>query len=311
MKISVIIPCLNHGRLLARKLESLARQTLRPDEIIVVDDGSTVDTEHLKRAEHEGHIKLITLGRNMGVPSACNAGICAAKNEYIFLTALDDELINVNTFALAADAFSKYPCAAYVTFVSQYVEERTGLVWSSPIMSPEPTYYSPEKVLTMLETGGFAAQGQTCVYRKSMFLRHGLYNHTHHWQHDVWCLVDQAYRHGFVAMPNETVRFSIRRGSYSTNGKRGNQQVRALEALIISFSFAPELLDALLKGNFFAQWGLPAAKALENCGIVLTKHFKDAARAKHIKDKIADILPTWLLRLAMQVTLPPKPYTIE
>src|SRR5262245_3173798 len=42
--VSVIIPTFNGGKGLAPTIASLRRQTLRPVEIIVVDDGSTDDT---------------------------------------------------------------------------------------------------------------------------------------------------------------------------------------------------------------------------------------------------------------------------
>ena len=44
MRISVIIPAYNAEATLADCLESVARQTLRPFEVVLVDDGSTDNT---------------------------------------------------------------------------------------------------------------------------------------------------------------------------------------------------------------------------------------------------------------------------
>ena len=41
VQISVVIPVFNRPELLCRALESVARQTLSPYEIVVVDDGSS------------------------------------------------------------------------------------------------------------------------------------------------------------------------------------------------------------------------------------------------------------------------------
>ena len=89
MKVSVIIPVYNRFTLLQKSIDSLLRQSLKPDEIIVVDDGSTLD---IKEAllPYKNQIKLIQT-KNLGVSSARNIGIKSAKNDWIALLDSDDE----------------------------------------------------------------------------------------------------------------------------------------------------------------------------------------------------------------------------
>ena len=51
MKVSVIIRCLNEARHLPKLLDSLAHQTLKPSEVIVVDSGSTDNSVEISRSK--------------------------------------------------------------------------------------------------------------------------------------------------------------------------------------------------------------------------------------------------------------------
>ena len=87
--VSVIIPTWNRASLLARALDSVDRQTRPPEEIIVVDDGSTDDTVALVRSRVTPP-KLISQP-NRGVSAARNAGIRAAAGEWVAFLDSDDE----------------------------------------------------------------------------------------------------------------------------------------------------------------------------------------------------------------------------
>jgi glycosyltransferase involved in cell wall biosynthesis len=86
MRISVIIPAYNAERFLPRCLKSVFAQTLKPVEVIVVDDGSTDNTAAL--AGKLG-ATVITVP-NGGSAAARNAGIEKAKSEWIALLDADD-----------------------------------------------------------------------------------------------------------------------------------------------------------------------------------------------------------------------------
>jgi glycosyltransferase involved in cell wall biosynthesis len=73
--ISVVIPALNDSMMLARCLEALAAQTRVPDEIIVVDNGSTDDTADVAR---RSGARVISEPRR-GIPAATAAGFDAAR----------------------------------------------------------------------------------------------------------------------------------------------------------------------------------------------------------------------------------------
>ncbi|MGK2964547.1 MAG: glycosyltransferase family 2 protein [Tepidiformaceae bacterium] len=115
--ISVIVPAYNGERFLRDALESVFAQTLRPDEVIVVDDGSTDGTASVAQA-FPG-VRLIQQA-NRGLPGARNTGIAAARGPWIALLDADDIWVPKKLerqAAVAADGARDFLTSQHVHFV--------------------------------------------------------------------------------------------------------------------------------------------------------------------------------------------------
>ena len=92
--VSVVIPCYRCADTIVRAVASVAAQTLRPAEIILVEDCSSDETlEILNKLQSEypsGWIKVIPLSFNVGAGEARNAGWDAARGSYIAFLDADD-----------------------------------------------------------------------------------------------------------------------------------------------------------------------------------------------------------------------------
>ena len=86
--ISVIIPTYNYARYLPEAIDSALGQTYAPVEVIVVDDGSTDATPDVLAA-YGDRIRVLRQ-TNQGVAVARNAGIAAARGEYLAFLDSDD-----------------------------------------------------------------------------------------------------------------------------------------------------------------------------------------------------------------------------
>jgi len=91
-KVSIVIPNYNYGRFIQEAVDTCLDQDYPPDEIIIVDDGSTDDSlEVLKKYSENPKVSVIAQ-KNGGVASARNNGIEKASNPYIVCLDADDRL---------------------------------------------------------------------------------------------------------------------------------------------------------------------------------------------------------------------------
>lgn len=93
--ISVIIPIYNSGELLKRLINNLLRQTYYDLEILLINDGSTDNTEQICKEIVEKDIRFqYFYQKNAGVSAARNYGIIKSRGEYIAFLDADDEIDN-------------------------------------------------------------------------------------------------------------------------------------------------------------------------------------------------------------------------
>jgi len=92
--VSAVIPCYRCAGSIGRAVGSIAAQTLRPAEVILVDDGSadgTLEQLNALAASYEpGWIKVLAQPRNRGAADARNAGWAIADQPYLAFLDADD-----------------------------------------------------------------------------------------------------------------------------------------------------------------------------------------------------------------------------
>ncbi len=91
--VSVIVTCYNNAQYLDEALESVIAQTFSKWECVIVNDGSTDNTEEVSRkwVIKDERFKYI-YQENRGVSNARNLGISQAEGEFILPLDADDKL---------------------------------------------------------------------------------------------------------------------------------------------------------------------------------------------------------------------------
>lgn len=92
--VSVVIPCYRCAATIKRAVDSVARQTVVPQEIILVDDGSGDDTLplllDLQSRYSKNWVRVLSQKQNCGVSTARNVGWDESASDYVAFLDADD-----------------------------------------------------------------------------------------------------------------------------------------------------------------------------------------------------------------------------
>ena len=89
-KVSIIIPTYNRADVLVTSIQSVLQQSYTDFELLIVDDGSTDNTDIVVESIHDDRIRYLKMPENKGVAAARNEGIRQAKYDYIAFQDSDD-----------------------------------------------------------------------------------------------------------------------------------------------------------------------------------------------------------------------------
>lgn len=155
--LTIIIPSYNNAGYLGSSIGSLSVDNASL-EIIVVDDGSTDDTQQVLTGLSKSHenLRVITQA-NSGVSSARNAGIREAAGRFVMFVDADDRLLPK---ALDSLSLNMKDCDADIVVFRQFCVKREVYKWKGSFK--EKQRYS---ALDLMRRGYIRGSACGCVFR--------------------------------------------------------------------------------------------------------------------------------------------------
>ena len=191
-KISVIIPNYNHARWLPESIESALGQTLKPYEIIVVDDGST---DNSREVAARYPVKFVSLNHG-GLSAARNTGIRASEGNWIAPLDADDywlpQKLESQVAAIRNEAFCY--CATNMFYLDGHTE-------------PRP-YYEASRVKAILRRHN-CIDPSSVLIRKDVLLQVGGFNENMPAAEDWEAWLKLARVCDFVGVPQQLLMFRV------------------------------------------------------------------------------------------------------
>jgi glycosyltransferase involved in cell wall biosynthesis len=197
-KVSIVIPTYNRADLIGRTLESAINQTFADYEIVVVDDGSTDDTEAVVRRVAPG--ARYVYQKNVGIPEVMNRCVEHARGEYIQWLGSDDLLLE-NALAESAAILDAHPSVGLVYGAAWMIDQDDKRLWISRPSFVTGAYIRSgrKEIRDLLVSNHIVAptvmvRGKAIVAAGGFDSRFGLYEDWNLWTR-IARTNDIAYRH--------------------------------------------------------------------------------------------------------------------
>lgn len=262
-KVSVVIPAYNAMNYLPETLENALSQTYDDFEVIVVNDGSSDETEQWVSQIKDSRVKLISQ-KNQGLAGARNTGIAHAKGEYIaFLDA--DDLWEPTKLEKQLRVLEENPEVGLVYTWVAYIDDKgesTGRVFKHQI---EGDVWQKLTEHNIVESGSVAMVRRDCFENCGVFDRN-LGSYVEDW--DMWLRLATRYHFKVVQEPLVYYR------QVATSASRNWEAMEQSFQLVIekAFKSAPQELQYLKQQSYGFTKLCLAWKALQS----IQKDYKKA-----------------------------------
>jgi glycosyltransferase involved in cell wall biosynthesis len=291
-KVSVIIPAYNAMEYLPETFETVAGQTFKDFEVIVVNDGSTDEIECWAARVTDPRFRLISQ-ENLGLAGARNTGIAHAQGDYI-------------AFLDADDLWDPTKLAKQVTVLEENAE--VGLVYTWVALTDAQGKFTGRifkntaegDVWSQLTERNLVECGSVAMVRRSCFETVGVFDcnlrsFVEDW--DMWLRI--ASRYPFKVLQEPLVYYR----QISTSGSRNWQAMEQSFQLVIekAFDTAPSKLLYLKKRSYGAASLCLAWKCLQSAS-------RDYKQANHFVQQALAYYPQLrfsqeYLRLSLAIAL--------
>jgi len=247
--VSIIITTFNHGQYIEKAIKSALAQSYTNTEIIIVDDGSTDNTEQIVKS-FSGIVYFHQ--KNGGLSNARNTGIRICKGEYIVFLDADDwlfpEAVRSNVALISIN-----PTVGFVGGRHYRLHTSENLIYLSPSIPTDKDYYQ-----LFLAMGNFVQMHAAVMFKRKILLQY-FYNESLRTCEDYDIYLRISRRHPILFHDEIIAAYRIHNSNMSSNVVNMLKDALFVLKQQLPYISSPEESQAFKKGqNFWVEFYLIA-----------------------------------------------------
>jgi glycosyltransferase domain-containing protein len=236
LSVSVLLCNYNHSQYLHESLSAICEQTRPPDEVVIVDDGSTDDSLSIieEFARRYPFVRVLKNERNCGLLHSIDRALAKARCDFVVWAAADDRLLpnflERNIECLVQNPTAQMTLSRLATFrdgsdeIVSYTAENHGAASDFGAVSK---YWSPAELGERLRDGYLWLSGNTVMVSRLALIQAGGFDPKLRWHADYFTFWVVALRNGVCTIPETLAALRQRADTYSSAGMSNRREQRA------------------------------------------------------------------------------------
>jgi glycosyltransferase involved in cell wall biosynthesis len=232
--LSVLMPVYNGGEYLRPAIDSVLAQTFRDFELILVNDGSTDDTQSIIESYQDPRIVAV-VQENQGVARSLNNGLDIASGKYVRRHDADDISLP-GSFQVQIDFLETHPEYVMVCNQEAFMTARGKIAWNYRV--PNATFFNGKDIVDLdfshfsIHSSSPVVHGTAC-FRREEVIKLGKYRteFTVSEDNDLWLRLLEKHK---IAVLNQCSYFMRLHGSSAT--QRHAHKIQHFRQLLIEYS---------------------------------------------------------------------------
>jgi len=265
--LAVIMPNYNDAEMIPQAVQGVLNQHRQPDELIIIDDGSTDHSLEVLNfiVKKYPHIRVLTSERNQGVVHVFNRALEEVRSEYVAFVSMDDS--NDPTWLEKSMAMLKQYPSAGLCCSDLYYLQPSGITEESRChWSQEARFFTGRDFAHIVN--GHYISGTTVVVKKKPFVELGGYRPELLWHSDWFGWLVVAMRNGVCFIPECLVTLKVRDTSHSEVGRKNWAKQSVVLKNIFNLLSSAEFQDVVphfIWGNIMNHFQHEAVLVILQC----------------------------------------------